>query len=71
MPFIGGAGFLLLALLGSAVMVSGTLGRLVEAKDGKEAAVQTVNRTLWHQGRGADRGEGIRQGRMQGDGSAL
>jgi hypothetical protein len=42
---IGGAGFLLLALLGSAVMVSGTLGRLAEAKDGKEAAVQTVNRT--------------------------
>jgi CBS domain-containing protein len=42
---LGAAGFLLLALLGSAVMVSGTLGRLAEAKDGKEATVQAVNRT--------------------------
>lgn len=39
------AGFAALALLGSTVMVSGTLGRLAESKDGKEAEIQAVNRT--------------------------
>lgn len=42
---VGGIGFACLALLGSASMVSGTLGRLAEAKDGKEAGIQAVNRT--------------------------
>jgi hypothetical protein len=42
---IGGAGFMLLALLGSTVMAVGTLGRIAEAKDGKEATIQATNRT--------------------------
>lgn len=42
---LGAAGFAALALLGSTVMVSGTLGRLAEAQDGKQAQVQVVNRT--------------------------
>jgi hypothetical protein len=42
---IGASGFLVLALLGSTVMATGTLGRLAEAKDGKEATIQATNRT--------------------------
>lgn len=42
---IGGTGFALLALLGSIVMATGTLGRLAEAKDSKEAGTQATNRT--------------------------
>lgn len=42
---IGGTGFALLALLGSTVMVSGTLGRLATVKDEKEATVGATNRT--------------------------
>ena len=41
---LGGAGFAALALLGSIVMSTGTLGRLAENKDGKEATVQATNR---------------------------
>jgi hypothetical protein len=39
-----GAAFALLALLGSVIMASGTLGRLAEAKDTKEATVGAANR---------------------------
>jgi hypothetical protein len=42
---IGGVGFAMLALLGSAIMASGTLGRLAETKDGKVADVNRTNRT--------------------------
>ena len=42
---VGGAGFAALALLGSVVMATGTLGRIAEAKDGKEAVIQATNRT--------------------------
>lgn len=42
---IGGTGFALLALLGSVIMATGTLGRLAEAKDTKEATLNAGNRT--------------------------
>ena len=42
---IGGTGFALLALLGSLVMATATLGRIAEAKDSKSSTVQEVNRT--------------------------
>jgi transposase-like protein len=42
---VGGLGFAALALLGSLVMATGTLGRLAETKDGKVADVNRTNRT--------------------------
>ena len=42
---ISGLGFSVLALLGSLIMSTGTLGRLAEAKEGKTAGIATVNRT--------------------------
>jgi hypothetical protein len=41
---LGGLGFAALALLGSLVMATGTLGRLAETKEGKVADTQRVNR---------------------------
>lgn len=42
---LSGLGFTVLALLGSLIMSSGTLGRLAEAREGKTADIETVNRT--------------------------
>ena len=41
---LSAAAFAMLALLGSIIMASGTLGRLAEAQDGKQATVGAVNR---------------------------
>lgn len=41
---VSGAAFAMLALLGSVIMASGTLGRLAEAQDGKQATIGAVNR---------------------------
>jgi hypothetical protein len=43
---LGGLGFLVLAVLGSTIMATGTLGRIAEAKDSKQAGIYAATRTF-------------------------